>query len=155
MANLPNKMRSKPAPWSSAARALAVSSPSGWRPRVSSKTPRSAPIASAVRIASCAAPGLLLEPERLFDGEFIVGIEDVLDARLVDRLAIGGDLHARLRVRHALDTHGDLHWSRQSSDGVGVQKGNLGRRFLQLMTDEPTMTLQIRAEAHQHVARHA
>src|SRR2546427_10870262 len=41
--------------------------------------------------------------------ELIVGIEDELDAGLVERHAVGGDLHARLGVGDALDADRDLH----------------------------------------------
>src|SRR3989442_2622205 len=36
-------------------------------------------------------------------------VEDELDAGLVERLAVGGDLHARLAVGDALDADRDLH----------------------------------------------
>ena len=70
-----------------------------------------------------AGAGLLLQSQRLFDGELVVRIEDELDARLVDRLAIGGDLHARFRVWHALDTHGYFHKRRRYDATFYVASG--------------------------------
>jgi len=60
-------------------------------------------------------PGVFLASQGLFDGELIVGIEDELDARFVERFAVGGDLDARLGVGDALDAHGDLHGSRKQT----------------------------------------
>src|SRR5207247_9911477 len=37
---------------------------------------------------------LFFAPQRLLDGELVVGIADELDARVVERLAVAGDLHA-------------------------------------------------------------
>ena len=50
-----------------------------------------------------------LAPERLFDRELVVGVEDELDARLVEGLAVGGDLHARFGIGDALDADGNFH----------------------------------------------
>src|SRR6266480_1346337 len=70
-----------------------------------------------------AAPGFLLEAQRRFDGELIVGIEDELYARFVERLAVGGDLHPRLGVRDALDAHGYSHKRRRHDATLYVASG--------------------------------
>src|SRR5439155_17319572 len=70
-----------------------------------------------------AGPSLLLEPPRLFDGELIVGIENELHARFVERLAVRGDLHPRLGVRDALDAHGYSHKRRRHDATLYVASG--------------------------------
>jgi len=39
---------------------------------------------------------LFFSPERLFDGELVVRIEDELDARFVERFAVGGEFLTRV-----------------------------------------------------------
>ena len=53
---------------------------------------------------------LLLDLQRLLDGELVVGRHDPRDAGGVDGAAVAGDLHLRRRVRHLLDHDENLHW---------------------------------------------
>src|SRR5207247_10948250 len=56
-----------------------------------------------------ARAGLLFPAQGFSARELVVGVEDELDAGLVERLAVGGDLHARLAAGDALDADRDLH----------------------------------------------
>ena len=60
-----------------------------------------------------ARPGFLLQPQRFLDGELVVRVEDELDAGLVQRLAVRGDLDARLGIGDALDANGYFHKRRR------------------------------------------
>src|SRR5881628_1293786 len=61
---------------------------------------------------------LLLAPQRFFHGELVIRVEDELDARLIERFAVGGDLDAGLGVGDTLDADRDLH------AGVGCQSSD-------------------------------
>src|SRR5207302_5198481 len=70
-----------------------------------------------------ARPGVLLEPQPLLDGELVVGIEDELDARFVERFAVRGDLDARLGIGDAFDAYGYFHKRRRYDATVYVTGG--------------------------------
>jgi hypothetical protein len=48
---------------------------------------------------------LLLDAERLLERELVVGVQDPGDAGRIQRLAVGRDFDARLRVRDLLDAY--------------------------------------------------
>src|SRR6266576_5249416 len=58
-------------------------------------------------------PNLLFTTQRLFEREFVIGIQDEFDARFVEAFAVGSDFYARLRIRHALDADRDFHEARK------------------------------------------
>src|SRR5256885_5719144 len=68
-------------------------------------------------------PCLFFPAERFLDGEFVVRIEDELDASLVQRLAVRPDLDARLGIGDALDAHCYFHKRRRYDATLYVASG--------------------------------
>src|SRR6267378_3320149 len=65
--------------------------------------------------------GFFLPAQRLFDGEFVIGIDDELHAGFIEALAVGSDFDARLGIGDALDAHCDFHEARKLRYRVAIR----------------------------------
>ena len=102
-------------------RILATASGSTVASAVSTRMPRSAPMASAVRMVSCAFAGptetttisvaaaLLLDAHRLFDGDLVEGVHRHLDVGELDARSVRLDADLDVVIDDPLDRHQYLH----------------------------------------------